>query len=112
MAKNKDMIHDKIKRYIGLVDKHISVEKVILFGSWVDGNQTDRSDIDLAIFSRDFGQNPLGELQLLSKLAWEIDVSIEALPYSANLLDTKDPRKFVYKIIETGETVYEKALVD
>lgn len=88
----------------------MTVEKAILYGSWVDGNLTDISDIDLAIFSHEFGKNRLMELQLLSRLAWEIDESIEAIPYSAELLKTNDPIKFVYKIIQTGETIYDKAL--
>lgn len=111
MANDKDIVLTKINKFIGFVGKHVTVDKVILYGSWVHGNPTELSDIDLAIFSPDFGKHKLKELQLLSKLAWEVDESIEAVPYSIEQLDNLDPTKFVYKIIQTGETVYDRALM-
>lgn len=111
MAKDKNLILTKINRFIGYVSEHVTVDKVILYGSWAHGNPTELSDIDLAIFSPDFGKHKLKELQLLSKLAWEVDESIEAIPYSIELLENLDPTKFVYQIIQTGETVYDRALM-
>ena len=110
MADNKDVIHDKIYKFIDTLAKHVTVDKVILYGSWANGKPTELSDIDLAIFSPDFGKHRLKELQLLSKLAWEVDDAIEAVPYSIEQLKILDPTKLVYKIIHTGETVYDRAL--
>jgi hypothetical protein len=64
----------------------------------------------LAIFSPDFGKHTLKELQLLSKLSWEIDESIEAIPYSSDKLLAQNPKYFVHKIITTGETIYDRTV--
>lgn len=111
MAHDKNIIHATVNKFIEQVAKHVTIDKVILYGSWANGNPTELSDIDLAIFSPDFGKNKLKELQLLSKLAWEVDESIEAIPYSTDHLDNLDPTKFVYNIIQTGEIVYDRTLM-
>jgi len=108
MVKDKTVIKNKINKYIETLKKHIKINKVILYGSWANGNPDEFSDIDLAIFSPDFGKHKLKELQLLSKLAWEVDESIEAIPYSSEQLNTEDPKDFIYVIIKTGETVYDR----
>lgn len=112
MAKDKAVIINKIKKYIKALEKNITIYKVILYGSWANGKPDEFSDIDLAIFSPDFGKHKLKELQLLSKLSWEIDESIEAIPYSSNTLltHTQNPKYFVHKIIKTGETIYDRTL--
>ena len=84
MVTDKNVIQGKIEQFIEQVNQHVTVDKVILYGSWVNGTPTEYSDIDLAIFSADFGKHKLKELQLLSRLAWEVDVAIEAIPYSTD----------------------------
>ena len=119
MVTDKNVIQGKIEQFIEQVNQHVTVDKVILYGSWVNGTPTEYvngtpteySDIDLAIFSPDFGKHKLKELQLLSRLAWEVDVAIEAIPYSTEQFLSDDPTKFVYKIIQTGEIVYDRALM-
>jgi|SRR6056297_1187630 len=110
MIQRKITIKNKINEFINKLQKYVTVDKVILYGSWANGNPSKLSDIDLAIFSPDFGKNKLKELQLLSKLAWKVDVSIEAIPYSSNQLNNNDPTNFVYEIMETGETIYNRAI--
>jgi predicted nucleotidyltransferase len=108
MAKNKSMTKKKINEYIKSLKEHnITVNKVILYGSWVNGNPNEYSDIDLAIFSPDFGKHKLKELQLLTKLAWNIDESIEAIPYSTEQLKNNDPTNFANDIIKNGEIIYD-----
>jgi predicted nucleotidyltransferase len=111
MVTDKNLIQGKIEQFIEQVNQHVTVDKVILYGSWVNGTPTEYSDIDLAVFSPDFGKHKLKELQLLSRLAWEVDVAIEAIPYSTEQFLSDDPTKFVYKIIQTGEIVYDRALM-
>jgi predicted nucleotidyltransferase len=111
MASDKIMIKDKIDRFIAKVQEHVTVDKVILYGSWAKGNPTAISDIDLAVFSSDFGKHRLKELQLLSRIAWEVDAAIEAVPYSVELLNTLEPTKFVYEVVKSGEIVFERALM-
>lgn len=108
MVKNKSMTKKKIIEYIKSLKEHnITINKVILYGSWVNGTPNKNSDIDLAIFSPDFGKNKLKELQLLSRLAWNIDESIEAIPYSTEQLNNNDPTNFANNIIKNGEIIYD-----
>lgn len=108
MVDKKSVVYDKIRRYVESITRFVDVDRVVLYGSWAKGNPTAQSDIDLAIFSAQFGKNRLREMQLLSELAWDIDASIEAVPYPASLLSNNDPAKFVYQILQMGETVYGK----
>lgn len=108
MVRNKAVTKNKINEYIKTLEKHIKVSKVVLYGSWVNGNPDEYSDIDLAIFSPDFGKHKLKELQLLSKLTWNIDESIEAIPYSTDQLNNNDPTNLANNIIKNGEIIYDK----
>lgn len=110
MVQSKIAIKNRINEFINKLQEYVTVSKVILYGSWVNGNPDEFSDIDLAVFSPDFGKNKLKELQLLSKVAWEVDESIEAIPYSSDQLDNVDPTNFVYEILKTGETIYDRAI--
>lgn len=111
MDKNKNSIKKKIDKYIQTLKNYVEIDKVVLYGSWANGSPNELSDIDLAIFSPDFGNSKLKELQLLSKLSWEVDETIEAIPYSSNKLNTYDSTSFIYEIIETGETIYDRTTV-
>ena len=85
----------------------LELRSEVLYGSWANGQPNKHSDIDLAVFSPDFGKNKLLELQLLSKLSWDVDESIEAVPYSVDKLTNPKPSSFVYEILKQGKTVYE-----
>ncbi len=108
MARDKAITKNKINEYIKTLEKHIIVSKVVLYGSWANGNPDDYSDIDLAVFSPDFGKHKLKEMQLLSKLTWNIDESIEAIPYPTNQLNNSDPTNLATNIIKNGEIIYDK----
>src|SRR5690554_1048434 len=109
MVRNKAVTKNKINEYIKTLEKHITVSKVVLYGSWVNGSPDKYSDIDLAVFSPDFGKNKLKELQLLSRLSWNIDETIEAIPYSIEQLSNNDPTSFVYNILKNGEIIYDES---
>jgi len=69
MVKDKNLVEKNVRKYIEALKKYITINTVILYGSWVNGNPDEYSDIDLAVFSPDFGKHKLKELQFLSKLA-------------------------------------------
>jgi len=110
MVKDKSLIEENIRKYIIELKKYITIKTVILFGSWVNGNPDEYSDIDLAVFSPDFGKHKLKELQFLSKVAWGINESIEAIPFSDEKLSEKDPTSFCFNIIRNGEIIASKNL--
>ena len=107
MVKDKIMILESVNFYISELEKLVPINKVILFGSWAQGNPTEYSDIDLAIFSPSFGKSRLKELQLLSKLSWQVDASIEAIPYSSDKLKDPEHTSFIHEILNTGEIIYD-----
>jgi predicted nucleotidyltransferase len=112
MVKRKSEVKTNINKYINELKKYITVNSVILFGSWVNGTPDEYSDIDLAIFSPDFGKQKLKELQFLSKLAWGIDEAIEAIPFSDKKLSETNPASFCFNIINNGEFLYSHSQGD
>jgi predicted nucleotidyltransferase len=86
MAK-KEVITPQIKnmavRFARTIkDKGIPVAKLIIFGSYAKGKAKGYSDIDLAIVSPKFGEDPVLELQFLLKLSRSVDDRIEPIPVS------------------------------
>ena len=49
--KNKIYSHDEIKTYLEPIFRRYGVKIVILFGSYAEGNATEKSDIDLMVDS-------------------------------------------------------------
>lgn len=108
MVKTKTEIEEKIKQYIQILKKHIKVNLVVLYGSYADENPNPYSDIDLAIFSGDFGKDRLREMRLLSRLTLEVDVDIEPIAFSYDeYLDHSDA-DFVAEILNKGKIVYRE----
>lgn len=44
---------------------NLFIEKVLLFGSYAKGNPHKYSDIDLAVFSKQFSENPLQNIKMI-----------------------------------------------
>ena len=56
-----------------LKGRGISVERIVLFGSYAKGNNTEESDLDLVIISPDFeGKNIFERAKALSGVEWEL----------------------------------------
>lgn len=72
-----------IKKFIDVLrEEKISVEKTILYGSRIDGNTRNESDIDVAVISKDFGKDIIEEGMRLFRLAGKVDSRIEPVPLS------------------------------
>ncbi|OGD63535.1 hypothetical protein A2160_05005 [Candidatus Beckwithbacteria bacterium RBG_13_42_9] len=85
MVKRKDLdqVYLSIDRFVNhLKMKGITLDKVILFGSWARGIPKDKSDIDLCLVSKKFGNDEVKELQFLLYQARAIDERIEPIPLS------------------------------
>lgn len=72
-----------------LIKNKISVEKIILFGSYAKGKQKPWSDVDLCVVSKNFGKNNYDEMVMLMKLRDMNEIVIEPHPY--NPKDLEDP---------------------
>lgn len=108
MAKRQDEIAVELKAFIAAVRQHYSVYAVVLFGSYAEGKPHEFSDIDVAVFSDDFGKNPLEEMKSLFHLRRKIDTDIEPLPFSKQDYFEHDPGSFVGLILSRGRVLYKE----
>ncbi|MCJ7578822.1 MAG: nucleotidyltransferase domain-containing protein [candidate division Zixibacteria bacterium] len=110
MVKEKIENLKEVRRFINRVKKKINIDKVILFGSFVEGKQREWSDIDLAIVSDDFSKMSFHQrLVFLGMLAWQAKVTeIEALGYTLDEYKNATKLDFLGEIKRTGEIIYEK----
>jgi predicted nucleotidyltransferase len=106
LQQNMDSI--TLKRKIILIFKIFNPEKIILFGSFLRGNQDEFSDIDLVIVyktSKTF-LNRLKELYL----KWDIPKAVDILAYTPEeFQDMLKENTFIQNIVNTGEILYERS---
>ena len=86
------------------VVKVLKPDKIILFGSHVDGNPHDESDIDIAVFVRGLDDNAWYEARIaLQDILW----NRAFLDIEPHLLDEAHDRSgFAEHVIKTGEVIY------
>lgn len=110
MAKRREKASVKIDRFINILKDNIDIEKVIIFGSFVRGDQRRWSDIDLAVISDNFEKMNFHErLVFLGMLAWQAQaVEIEALGYTRNEFKNATKLDFLGEIKRTGKVIYSK----
>ena len=110
MAKKRDKTLIKIEKFITLLKDKISIERIILFGSYIRGEQKKWSDIDLAVISDDFKKmNFHSRLVFLGMIAWNVKATeIEALGYTVEEYKNATKLDFLGKIERTGKVIYKK----
>ncbi len=89
---------NKVKEYCVLLKKHISLEKVFLFGSYAKNEFRPDSDIDVAIIVKDIGDDFFAIQPLLWKLRRQIDDRIEPILIEKD----NDPGGFLIEIEKHG----------
>ncbi len=94
-----------IQNFLNEAKKEISIEKAILFGSYIKGKAKKHSDIDIAIISPDFYKlQPIRRLTLLGKIAWRAHATqIEALGYTPEEYRNTSKFDFLYEIKQSGK---------
>jgi len=102
---DKAKVREIAARYAEKVNKVLKPNAIILFGSYVNGNPHEWSDIDIAVVMNDYQGNWLETASMLCGLSWEVSLDIEP-----HLLDeTCDKSGFVEHVIKTGEVIYKSA---
>lgn len=92
-----------IKKFIKEVKKQgISVDRVILYGSYAKGKLRADSDIDVAVVSRSFGKDRVEEGMILFRIAGKIDSRLEPVPISINAYENDTWIPLIYEIRERG----------
>jgi len=102
----KREIVEKLQEFRKILEENgIRVTKIILYGSQASGKFRKDSDIDVAIFSPDFGKDRFEEGVKLFEIAYKIDPRIEPVPVSLKSYkkDTRIP--LIYEIRTNGVKV-------
>ncbi len=102
----RDNAIEKVKLFTtALLQQHLPIEKVLLFGSYAKNEQTDYSDIDVVIVSplfSGFGFNDRKHFASINNKKEFID--IETKTYSKNHFEERDP--FIDEILKTSVLIY------
>ena len=104
----QDVEHVVIE-FITALKKRISVERVILFGSYARGTPRPWSDIDLVVISPDFHGGTEEDYLLLAEVARSITPQIEAIPYLPADFENCDSRSFEAEILRKGKVLFGEA---
>jgi len=104
----------RLNRYIAYLQKHLALEKAILFGSYAYGTPREGSDIDLMVLSSAFEEMPYPRrLERLSVLAWRTGVGdIEALGHTAEEFEEASDLSLLGEVREQGVVVYERMTIN
>ncbi len=87
------------KKYLKQLPREMSVKKAYLFGSYVKGNQSEISDIDVAVVVG--GAIDIFDLQMqMLRLRRKIDLRIEPHPIKENDFSAMNP--FASEIMRSG----------
>lgn len=106
----KRELNQIINDYIDKLERKISIDKVILFGSYSKGTATELSDIDLLVLSKELPENePKGANgYYLDSLVGEFNPNLEVIAIHPNKLNNEITKSFFNEILETGEIYYPR----
>lgn len=107
MAKSLSQINSELKEFILLLTRSYNIFAVVLYGSYAEGRAHDLSDVDVAVFSDDFGKNVFEEMKNLFKLRRKIDTDIEPMPFSKKTYFEHENADFVGEILSKGKVIYK-----
>lgn len=96
---DKTEVIEKLKRYKSLVEKHFDLYKMMLYGSYAGGAQTEESDIDVALILNNVEGNYFDYVPKLWKLRRAIDTKIEPVIFKYG---KDDPSGFYEEIMKKG----------
>ena len=100
---DKKTLINTVERYTEAVKREFSPNAVVLFGSYINGNPHENSDIDVGVVFNDFK----GDWRKTSSRLWNLayDISWDIEPH---LLDSKNDKSgFVKHVFKTGQIIYQ-----
>jgi len=100
---DKNQVLKVIRKFIKrLRQEGISVDRVILYGSYAAGRARRDSDIDVAIVSKDFGKDRVEEGIELYRIAGKVDARLEPIPISVAAYEKDTWLPLIYEIKVKG----------
>ena len=95
-------VRNIVKEYVSELRNDIDIDRVIVFGSQVNGKASNVSDIDVAIISDFFDSNKYNYSYLFQKL-WKVENSnIDPVGYSRREYRAETPSPLLSEIRKTG----------
>ena len=102
---DKDRVRTIASMYSNEVKKVLNPVFVILFGSYVNGNPHENSDIDIAVLVNNIEDDDWYNYRILLQRIRRNLIFIDIEPH---LLDESyDPSGFIEQVIKTGEVIYK-----
>lgn len=102
---DKNKAREIAYQYASEIQKILSPQAVILFGSYVNGSPHEHSDIDIAVVVRDFKGDWLETWAQLFELREHISFDIEP-----HMMDEADDKSgFLEHVKKTGEAIFVAA---
>lgn len=106
MAKEEDLIENKIQRLHGKIKNQFPVKKILLFGSYAKNEATAESDIDIAVVLE--MTDHLKRIEIAAKLSYlahQIDVNFELKCIFLDEFLKPEKGSILSEIIKTGKEI-------
>ena len=101
---------DRITEIVNRIATGYNPDKIILFGSYASGNQSEDSDLDLLVIKRSDLPRPQRALQV-RKMLLGMMIPMDLIVYTPDEIALSKDNKysFVHEILNTGKVIYERA---
>lgn len=99
LLKQINLNKELLEEIIDICKRHDEIEKVVLFGSRARGDNSPKSDIDLAIYAKSNFSDFIEDMENNTRTLLEFDFS--------NMRTVKDDF-FIDQVNKEGITIYEK----
>jgi predicted nucleotidyltransferase len=100
---------DKISEIVAKIASGYQPVRIILFGSYANGNPNENSDLDLLIIKETDLPRPERTI-LVRKMLFGAKVPIDLIVYTPKEIEESKANKFgfVYEVLNSGKTLYEQ----
>lgn len=88
------------KTYAELLKKEMNVDSVYLYGSYVNGDYTEDSDIDIAVIADVFTGDLIEDTMKLMQVRRKVDIRIEPHPFK--IYNSKLNNPYIQEIVNNG----------
>ncbi len=102
---------EKISEIVGKIAIGYNPDKIILFGSYAMGNANEDSELDLLVIKDSDLPRPQ-RTALVRKMLYGSLIPIDLIVYTHQEIDDsmENQYSFVNEVLNTGKTVYERAI--